>query len=102
LQQAQLRKKGAFAQEFRVDADRCLGFELRASAELSSRSIQIASGIAWIRVYNLSKVNKLRIMTELTMLRLAKAFWDLALWRMSPAQLPASVFCWRWWPRSSR
>jgi hypothetical protein len=26
------------------------------------------------------------------MLRLAKAFWDLALWRMSPAQLPASVF----------
>lgn len=26
------------------------------------------------------------------MLRLAKAFWDLALWRMSPAQLPASGF----------
>ncbi len=26
------------------------------------------------------------------MLRLAKAFWDLALWRLSPAQLPASVF----------
>jgi hypothetical protein len=24
------------------------------------------------------------------MLRLAKAFWDLALWRISPAQLPAS------------
>jgi hypothetical protein len=26
------------------------------------------------------------------MLRLAKAFWDIALWRSSPAQLPASVF----------
>jgi hypothetical protein len=26
------------------------------------------------------------------MLRLAKAFWDLALWRITPAQLPASVF----------
>lgn len=26
------------------------------------------------------------------MLRLAKAFWDLALWRISPAQLPASWF----------
>ncbi len=26
------------------------------------------------------------------MLRLAKAFCDLALWRMSPAQLPASMF----------
>ena len=26
------------------------------------------------------------------MLRLAKAFWELALWRMSPAQLPASLF----------
>ena len=26
------------------------------------------------------------------MLRLAKAFWDIALWRKSPAQLPASVF----------
>jgi len=26
------------------------------------------------------------------MLRLAKAFWDLALWRISPAQLPASRF----------
>jgi hypothetical protein len=26
------------------------------------------------------------------MLRLAKAFWDLALWRVTPAQLPASVF----------
>jgi hypothetical protein len=26
------------------------------------------------------------------MLRLAKAFWDIALWRASPAQLPASVF----------
>jgi hypothetical protein len=26
------------------------------------------------------------------MLRLAKAFWDIALWRRSPAQLPASVF----------
>lgn len=26
------------------------------------------------------------------MLRLAKAFWDLAIWRLSPAQLPASVF----------
>jgi hypothetical protein len=25
------------------------------------------------------------------MLRLVKAFWDLAVWRMSPAQLPASV-----------
>jgi hypothetical protein len=25
------------------------------------------------------------------MLRLVKAFWDLAIWRMSPAQLPASV-----------
>jgi hypothetical protein len=26
------------------------------------------------------------------MLRLAKAFWDIALWRCSPAQLPASFF----------
>ena len=26
------------------------------------------------------------------MLRLAKAFWDIAVWRRSPAQLPASVF----------
>lgn len=26
------------------------------------------------------------------MLRLAKAFWDIALWRRSPAQLPASAF----------
>jgi hypothetical protein len=26
------------------------------------------------------------------MLRLAKAFWDIALWRKSPAHLPASVF----------
>ncbi len=26
------------------------------------------------------------------MLRLAKAFWDIALWRASPAQLPASLF----------
>jgi hypothetical protein len=26
------------------------------------------------------------------MLRLAKAFWDIALWRRSPAQLPASGF----------
>jgi uncharacterized iron-regulated membrane protein len=26
------------------------------------------------------------------MLRLAKAFWDIALWRASPAQLPASIF----------
>ncbi len=26
------------------------------------------------------------------MLRLAKAFWDIALWRRTPAQLPASVF----------
>jgi hypothetical protein len=26
------------------------------------------------------------------MLRLAKAFWDLALWRRTPAQLPASLF----------
>ena len=26
------------------------------------------------------------------MLRLAKAFWDIALWRRSPAQLPAAIF----------
>ncbi len=26
------------------------------------------------------------------MLRLAKAFWDIALWRKTPAQLPPSVF----------
>ena len=26
------------------------------------------------------------------MLRLARAFWDIALWRKSPAHLPASVF----------
>ncbi len=26
------------------------------------------------------------------MLRLAKAFWDIALWRRSPAQLPSSAF----------
>src|SRR5258707_2404744 len=26
------------------------------------------------------------------MLRLAKAFWEIALWRRSPAQLPASGF----------
>jgi hypothetical protein len=26
------------------------------------------------------------------MLRLAKAFWEIALWRKSPAQLPASAF----------
>jgi hypothetical protein len=26
------------------------------------------------------------------MLRLAKAFWDIALWRKTPAQLPASMF----------
>ncbi len=26
------------------------------------------------------------------MLRLAKAFWEIAIWRKSPAQLPASVF----------
>lgn len=26
------------------------------------------------------------------MLRLAKAFWDIALWRRSPEELPASVF----------
>ncbi len=26
------------------------------------------------------------------MLRLAKAFWDIAIWRRSPAQLPASAF----------
>jgi len=26
------------------------------------------------------------------MLRLAKAFWEIALWRRSPAQLPASIF----------
>ena len=26
------------------------------------------------------------------MLRLAKAFWDIAVWRQSPAQLPASLF----------
>jgi hypothetical protein len=26
------------------------------------------------------------------MLRIAKAFWDIAIWRKSPAQLPASLF----------
>lgn len=26
------------------------------------------------------------------MLRLAKAFWDIAIWRRTPAQLPASLF----------
>jgi hypothetical protein len=26
------------------------------------------------------------------MLRLAKAFWEIALWRRTPAQLPASLF----------
>src|SRR5277367_1263150 len=26
------------------------------------------------------------------MLRLAKAFWDISLWRRTPAQLPASLF----------
>ena len=26
------------------------------------------------------------------MLRLAKAFWDIALWKRSPAHLPASLF----------
>ena len=26
------------------------------------------------------------------MLRLAKAFWDIALWRRSPAHLPSSLF----------
>src|ERR1700735_4465596 len=26
------------------------------------------------------------------MLRLAKAFWDIALWKRTPAQLPASLF----------
>ena len=26
------------------------------------------------------------------MLRLVKAFWDIAIWRRSPAQLPASLF----------
>src|ERR1700682_3372985 len=26
------------------------------------------------------------------MLRLAKTFWDIPLWRRSPAQLPASLF----------
>ena len=31
-------------------------------------------------------------MTERTMLRLAKAFWDIALWRRSPAHLPSSLF----------
>jgi hypothetical protein len=31
-------------------------------------------------------------MTDRTMLRLAKAFWDIAAWRKSPAQLPASLF----------
>ena len=31
-------------------------------------------------------------MTDRTMLRLAKAFWDIALWRRSPAHLPASLF----------
>jgi hypothetical protein len=31
-------------------------------------------------------------MTDRTMLRLAKAFWDIALWRRTPAHLPASVF----------
>jgi hypothetical protein len=28
-------------------------------------------------------------MTDRTMLRLAKAFWEIALWRRTPAQLPA-------------
>lgn len=31
-------------------------------------------------------------MTELAMLRLAKAFLDIALWRKTPAHLPASLF----------
>ena len=26
------------------------------------------------------------------MLRLAKAFWDISIWRRTPAQLPASLF----------
>ena len=30
-------------------------------------------------------------MTDRTMLRLVKAFWDIALWRRTPAQLPASL-----------
>jgi hypothetical protein len=31
-------------------------------------------------------------MTDRTMLQLVKAFWDIALWRRTPAQLPASLF----------
>jgi hypothetical protein len=31
-------------------------------------------------------------MTDRTMLRIAKAFWDIAVWRKSPAHLPASLF----------
>ena len=26
------------------------------------------------------------------MLRLAKAFWDISIWKRTPAQLPASLF----------
>jgi hypothetical protein len=40
-----------------------------------------------IRVYNLES-----IMTDRKMLRIAKAFWDIAVWRRSPAHLPASLF----------
>ena len=31
-------------------------------------------------------------MTDRTMLRIAKAFWDIAVWKRSPAHLPASLF----------
>jgi hypothetical protein len=45
-----------------------------------------------IRVYNLPIYQETLSRSKRTMLRLAKAFWDIALWRKSPAQLPASVF----------
>ena len=90
LHQAELREERAFAQKFRVDADRRLRLRgVRASGAAVLASIdpnRVGHTIdPRVQFENLSRSNR-------TMLRLAKAFWDIALWRASPAQLPASRF----------
>src|SRR3981081_1205279 len=66
LQQAEFGKEGAFAKEFRIESDPRLRLQrprppgcpcggARAGSS-SSRSIQIASGISLIRVYNLASM----------------------------------------------
>ena len=99
-------KEGALAQEFGVDADRTAATPKCAQATQAPRFDRSKSRQAsTYHVYNLQ-----RIMTESDMLRLAKAFLDIALWRQTPAYLPASPLLlalvglcrgadWRCWAR---